>query len=86
MRRTVLLVDDEKNVRSALRRALRHESCEILEAESAAEALRLLESRPVAVVVSDESMPGMSGTELLARVRAEYPETFRIILTGHASL
>jgi DNA-binding NtrC family response regulator len=83
---TVLLVDDEPNLLQGLRRALRREPYEILVAEGAAAALRLLEARPVDVVVSDETMPGMSGTEFLGRVRSQYPDTIRIILTGHGTL
>jgi DNA-binding NtrC family response regulator len=83
---TVLLVDDEPNLLQGLRRALRREPYEILVAEGAAAALRLLEARPVDVVVSDEMMPGMSGTEFLGRVRSQYPDTIRIILTGHGTL
>jgi DNA-binding NtrC family response regulator len=50
------------------------------------DALELLASEPVDVVVSDERMPGMSGSEFLGLVRRKYPQTVRIILTGHASL
>lgn len=83
---TVLLVDDEPNLLQGLRRALRREPYEILVAEGAAAALRLLDARPVDVVVSDEAMPGMSGTEFLGRVRSQYPDTIRIMLTGHGTL
>lgn len=83
---TVLFVDDDPNLLQGLRRALRREAYEIVTADNPAAALRLLDTRPIDVVVSDESMPGMSGTEFLARVRAEHPDTIRILLTGHATL
>ena len=62
----VLFVDDEPNVLDSIRRQLR-KSCEILTATSGAEALALLkDTGPVALVISDMRMPGMSGAELLA--------------------
>ena len=86
MEPSVLLVDDEPSVIEGLKRALRHEPYTILEARSANEALKVLAGTPVDVIVTDEKMPGTSGTELLARVRSEHPEVMGIILTGYASL
>lgn len=82
----VLLVDDEPHVTEALKRVLRRMDYQILTACSAREALQLLAQEPIDVIVSDEQMPGMSGSELLALVRCHYPQTMRIMLTGHASL
>ncbi len=86
MTKTVLFVDDEPNFTSAVKRALHHEPYKILTANSAAEALRLLSEVPVDVVVSDERMPGMSGSEFLALVRERHPHTTRIMLTGYATV
>jgi len=86
MSNKVLLVDDDRHVINALKRALRHEPYEILSANSAEEALKIMAGERVDAVVSDEKMPGMSGSEFLAVVCQEYPDTIRIILTGHASL
>ena len=86
MQPRVLFVDDEPHVTDALRRALRKEPYEILTARSADEALHILAQAPVDVIVSDEQMPGMCGSEFLATVRRSYPDTARILLTGHASL
>jgi two-component system probable response regulator PhcQ len=86
MTHVVLFVDDEPNVTEALKRALRKEPYTVLSAGSAEEALRILSREPVDVVVTDERMPGMPGSELLAVVCRQYPDTVRIILTGHASL
>ncbi|ROQ90128.1 response regulator [Desulfosoma caldarium] len=86
MKKTVLFVDDEPNFTSAVKRALRHEPYRILTAHSAMEALRLLSEEPVDVVVSDERMPGMTGSEFLALVRERHPRTLRIMLTGYATL
>jgi DNA-binding NtrC family response regulator len=82
----ILLVDDEPLVTTALRRILESQGWTCLEATSAEKALAILAARPVDVVISDEAMPGMSGTELLSLVRRSFPETTRIVLTGQASL
>jgi two-component system probable response regulator PhcQ len=83
---TVLLVDDEPKILSGLRVALRKYPFDILTADSAQAALALLDEQPVDVLVSDEQMPQVSGSQLLAIVRQQHPRTVRIILTGHASL
>ena len=83
---TILFVDDEANVTDALKRAFRREPYEILTATSGAAALELLGRVPIHVVISDEQMPGMSGSELLSAVRKRYPHTIRMILSGQASL
>jgi two-component system probable response regulator PhcQ len=86
MSHTVLLVDDEAHVLTGLTRVLHKEAYEILTANSAEEAARLLENNSVDLIVCDEQMPGMSGTEFLARVARDYPDIMRIVLTGHPSL
>jgi len=86
MEDNILIVDDEPHVISAIRRALIDEPCQVLSAGSGTEGLKVLESMPVKVVVSDERMPGMTGAEFLGIVKRKYPEVIRIILTGHASL
>jgi two-component system probable response regulator PhcQ len=86
MQHKVLIVDDESTIRDLLKDALSNEPYGIMSASSAEEALPILAREQVDVVVSDEIMPGMSGSEFLAIVRQKYPDTIRIILTGHASL
>ena len=83
---TILLVDDEASILSSLRRVLRGENYRILTASSGEEALNLLALHPVGVVLSDQRMPGMSGSELLAQVRAMYPKTVRMVLSGYTGL
>jgi len=78
----VLLVDDEARILSALRRCLRREGFEILTAESAAEALRILDARPVDAIVSDQKMPGGSGLALLTAAARRRPEAARMLITG----
>jgi two-component system probable response regulator PhcQ len=87
MTHRILFVDDDARVTDALRRALRKVvPWEILTVNSPAEALELLRRQPVDVVVSDERMPGMTGSEFLCRVARDHPDAMRIILTGEARL
>ncbi|MBS1191883.1 MAG: response regulator receiver modulated diguanylate cyclase/phosphodiesterase with sensor(s) [Rhodocyclaceae bacterium] len=81
--RTLLLVDDEDMVLADLKRVFRTEGYRILAATSGEEALELLAQYPVGVILTDQRMPGMSGTELLSRVKLIYPNTVRIILSGY---
>ncbi|AKU12244.1 response regulator receiver modulated diguanylate cyclase/phosphodiesterase with PAS/PAC sensor(s) [Azoarcus sp. CIB] len=85
-RETILLVDDESSILSALRRTLRREGYEILVAGSAEEGLSMLAKHPVQVIVSDQRMPGMSGTEFLSRVKVLYPRTVRMVLSGYSEI
>jgi response regulator RpfG family c-di-GMP phosphodiesterase len=78
----VLLVDDEAHILSALRRVLRRQPYELLTASSPAEALALLAKRAIAVVVSDQKMPGASGVAFLGEIAKLYPATKRVLLTG----
>jgi HD-like signal output (HDOD) protein/CheY-like chemotaxis protein len=80
----VMFVDDEGHVLAALRRMLHpaRDSWDMVFASSGAEALQILERRPVDAIVSDMKMPQMSGAELLARVQTLYPSTARLVLSG----
>jgi two-component system, probable response regulator PhcQ len=84
--RTVLIVDDEENVLSALQRTLRRENYTLLTAAEPAEAFAVLKQGGVDVVVSDHLMPNMSGLDFLKEVRALHPDVVRIMLTGHAEV
>ena len=86
MNNRILLVDDEANVLSALKRALFDEQLEIVSVTSAEEALEFMQNMHIKVVVSDERMIGMQGAEFLSQVKEHYPHTIRIMLTGHATL
>ena len=82
---TILLVDDEPLVLSALIRALRDTSYHVLTATSGSKALALMETTIIKVIVSDEQMEGMRGSELLAEVQRRFPHTIRILLTGQTT-
>ena len=81
---TLLVVDDDDNVRRALKRVLRRARCRVLDAPDAAGALAVLEREPVQVVVSDYRMPGLSGVEFLRVVKDRWPRIQRVLLTGQA--
>ncbi|MEW6682399.1 MAG: ATP-binding protein [Nitrospirota bacterium] len=81
----ILYVDDEPYALETLRRQFKREFT-ILSAASAAEGLDILGTRDVALVLSDQRMPDMVGTQFLARVRAAYPETVRMLLTAYSDL
>jgi len=83
---SVLLVDDDKNLLASLQRSLHKERYDLICAESATEALELLRQRSVDLIVSDQQMPGISGTEFLSRVHREFPTIIRFMLTGKATL
>lgn len=84
--RTLLLVDDEPGVLNALTRLFRRDGYRILTAQSGVEALEKLAGEPVHVIISDQRMPQMSGTEFLARAKTLYPDTIRIVLSGYTEL
>ncbi|MDX5377780.1 MAG: EAL domain-containing protein [Halomonas sp.] len=83
---TILLVDDEPNVLQALKRTLRRDGYHILTAGSARDAFDLLATQEVVLVISDQRMPEMNGTEFLKRVKALYPQTLQILLSGYTDL
>lgn len=84
--RTLLLVDDERNILRSLKRLLAEEGYRIVTAGNACEGLELLASENIQVVISDQRMPDMCGTEFLSRVKALHPDTVRIVLSGFADL
>ncbi len=86
MTRTVLLVDDDADVLHCLTRMLQRQPYQLYTARSGDEAMTLLKCRQVDVIVADERMPGMSGSELLAWVARNYPDVICIMLTGQASV
>lgn len=82
----VLFVDDEPNVTANFAIMFRKAPIRVLTVNSGRDALDVLQTTSVDIIVSDEQMPDMPGSVLLAKVRQLYPETVRIILTGEASL
>ncbi len=85
-RPVILLVDDESPILRSLARLLTFDPYEIVTAREAGEALELLISRDIAVVLSDQHMPGLTGVDLLRRCRELAPETTRILFSGHIDI
>lgn len=84
-RPVLLVVDDEAEVLRSIYDLFRLEY-RVLTAERGPEALRLLESEPVSVVMSDQRMPEMTGVEFLGRAKAIRPQATRLLFTGYADI
>lgn len=83
-KKAILCVDDETNILTSLTRLLRKEEYDVITASSGTQGLLELEKRPVQLVISDQRMPEMTGTEFLQKVKDRYPDTVRVILSGFA--
>jgi len=86
MEKSILLVDDEEDIRDVLRLPLMDLGFEVIEAESGEDALTLFREVHPPMVLTDIKMPGMDGIELLQRVKRENPETEVIMITGHGDM
>jgi sensor histidine kinase YesM len=83
--RSILFVDDEKHNLTAFRATFRRDF-EIVTAQSAEDAMELLETRVFDLVISDQRMPKISGAELLSFVFDKHPETLRMVITGYSDM
>ncbi|MGJ9417206.1 HD domain-containing phosphohydrolase [Massilia sp. CMS3.1] len=83
---TLLLIDDEPNILSSLRRLFHGNGYRVLTATSGASGLEILEREAIDLVISDMRMPEMDGARFLAQVRARWPDTVRILLTGYSDV
>ncbi|MFA6706455.1 MAG: sigma-54 dependent transcriptional regulator [Sphaerochaetaceae bacterium] len=86
MKRTILVADDEKNIRNGLQIALEDEGYEVVLAADGDEAWNVVTNTSVDLVISDLKMPGISGQDLLKRIVSSYPMMPVIILTGHGTI
>jgi response regulator RpfG family c-di-GMP phosphodiesterase len=82
----LLLVDDEKNVLSSLKRLFRKTECNVFIAGSGHEGLEILNEHNIDIIISDARMPEMTGPEFLTAAAEQYPHTKRILLTGYADM
>ena len=85
-RNRILLVDDEPNVLSALRRVFHYENYDVVCCQDPAQALERLKQEAFQIIISDYMMPGLNGGDLLKQARAIQPDMIRIMLTGHADV
>lgn len=82
-RHVVICVDDEAAILAALRRSLRHEPYELFTTDKPEDVLHWVRTRDVSLLITDQRMPGMLGTDLLDEVSRRSPNTARIILTAY---
>lgn len=83
---TILIVDDEKNIRSGLGKSLNMQGYATILAENGSDAWSIINREHVDLVISDLKMPNMSGEELLVKITSSYPTIPVIILTGHGTI
>ena len=83
---TLLCVDDEANILSALRRLFRPHGYTVLTAGGGEEGLEILAREPVDLIISDMRMPVMDGARFLGEARKRHPDTVRLLLTGYADM
>lgn len=81
----ILYVDDEENNLISFKATFRLKH-NILIASSAVAAMKILETRPIEIIITDQRMPNMTGIEFLEKVIEKYPEPVRILLTGYADM
>lgn len=81
----ILVVDDEVEIIKSLRRQFMRQY-NVNVATNAEEALEILKEKSVKVIISDQRMPGMNGSEFLAEVEKNYPDSIRMLLTGYADI
>lgn len=86
MKTTILIVDDEKNLREGLAEAIQSPNRRIILAENGLQAEEIIRTKAVDLVLSDLKMPSMSGLELLRRVQTFSPTTIFIIMTAYGSV
>jgi DNA-binding NtrC family response regulator len=82
----ILLIDDERAIRRALREILEFENCQVQEAESGVQALQLLEQSSFDLIFSDIKMPHMDGIELLEQIKKKNLETPVVMISGHGNV
>ncbi len=83
--RTFLIVDDEPDILDAIKRLFR-KRYNVLVAPTAEEAMEILNTETVQVVLTDQRMPGISGVEFLANLRRSHPDVVRVLLTGYSNI
>ncbi|MFC1639792.1 response regulator [Gemmatimonadota bacterium] len=83
---TILVVDDEAPIRSAVRRFLQIKGHKVFEACDGSEALEVLAAHSVDMAVVDLMMPRMNGVELISRMRSDYPDTRVVVISAYSDL
>lgn len=81
----LLVIDDEEDILKALHRQFRRDY-DVHSAKSADDGYRIMTQIPIQVIISDQRMPGMSGSEFFSRVKGDFPDAMRLLLTGYADI
>lgn len=81
----MLIIDDEVEITKSLVRQFKHKYT-VFSATSAVDALKILESEDIQVIVSDQRMPGMTGIEFFSKIKIGYPDIVKLILTGYSDI
>ena len=81
----LLIVDDEEEILKALRRQFRRDY-DVYVARSAEEGYKIMIETPIQVIISDQRMPGMNGADFFGKVKSEFPDATRLLLTGYADI
>jgi signal transduction histidine kinase len=82
---TLLVVDDEAEILKAMRRQFR-KKYQVIVADNASTAINILSKEDVQVIISDQRMPEMTGTEMYSIIKRQYPDAVQIILTGYSDI
>src|SRR5690242_17536292 len=83
---TILVVDDEPNLRRVLSAVLTRDGYNVLVASGGREAVRMAKEQPIDLLVTDFLMPDMSGLEVLSAVRKEHPGARALLISGHGTV
>lgn len=83
MNKRILFVDDERQIRKAMKRLFAHTEYDLLIADGGVEALEILKTETVDMMITDMRMPEMGGDQLLCKVRHAYPDIIRVALSGY---
>lgn len=86
MKFTILVIDDEKNIRTGLQSALELDGYDVILAENGEEGLEIVLHSDIDLIITDLRMPGISGEDVLRRVTSEVPGIPVIVLTGHGTV
>jgi putative nucleotidyltransferase with HDIG domain len=84
--KNLLFLDDEPNILNSLKRVFFDDDFDIVTFTTGKEAIEYLKDNEVSLIISDQRMPGMTGTEMLSQAKEISPDTIRIILTGFADM
>jgi len=82
----ILVIDDDESMRDSCRQALARKACRVEVAEDGLSGLEILEKEAFDLVILDLKMPGLSGMEVLSRIKQEYPEIVVVVITGYATV